>query len=67
MLQGEIAYDTSPVESKDLTPNMPIDKQIHFIVDAQYDWSNSTNVGGAFVYANYDDAKIKDPLLAVDY
>lgn len=46
---------------------MPINKQIRFAVGAQYDWSKNINVGRAFVCADYGDAKIKDPLLAIDY
>jgi long-subunit fatty acid transport protein len=67
LLQGGIAYDTSPVDSKDRTPDMPIDEQIRFAVGAQYDWSKSVNVGGAFVYADYGDAEINKPLLVGDY
>jgi long-subunit fatty acid transport protein len=46
---------------------MPINKQIRFAVGAQYEWSKNMNVGRAFVYVDYGDAKIKDTLLAVGY
>jgi long-chain fatty acid transport protein len=67
LLQGGIAYDTSPVDSKDRTPDMPIDEQTRFAVGAQYEWSERVNVGGAFVYADYGDAEIKNPLLVGEY
>jgi long-chain fatty acid transport protein len=67
LLQGGIAYDTSPVDAEDRTPDMPIDEQIRIAVGAQYDWSERVNVGGAFVYADYGDAEIKNPLLLGEY
>ena len=36
-------------------------------VGAQYEWSERVNVGGAFVYADYGDAEIKNPLLVGEY
>jgi long-chain fatty acid transport protein len=36
LLQLGIAYDTSPVDSDDRTPDMPIDRQIRYATGAQY-------------------------------
>jgi long-chain fatty acid transport protein len=67
LLQLGFAYDTSPVDSKDRTPDMPIDRQIRYATGAQYQWSEDVSLGGQFVYADYGDAKIKNDLLRGDY
>jgi len=40
LLQVGFAYDTSPVDSDDRTPDMPIDRQIRYACGAQYTWSS---------------------------
>jgi long-chain fatty acid transport protein len=67
LLQLGFAYDTSPVDSDDRTPDMPIDRQIRYSLGAQYKWSENISVGSSFVYADYGDAKIKNNLLRGDY
>jgi long-chain fatty acid transport protein len=67
LLQLGFAYDTSPVEAKDRTPDMPIDRQIRYATGVQYQWSENVSLGGQFVYADYGDAKIKNDLLRGDY
>ncbi len=67
LLQLGFAYDTSPVDAKDRTSDMPIDRQIRYATGAQYQWSKDVSLGGQFVYADYGDAKIKNDLLRGDY
>jgi len=67
LLQLEFSYDTSPVDSDDRTPDMPMDRQIRYAAGAQYQWSEKLSVGGQFVYADYGDAKIKNDLLKGEY
>jgi long-chain fatty acid transport protein len=67
LLQLGFAYDTSPIDSDDRTPDMPIDRQIRYSLGAQYKWSENISVGSSFVYADYGDAKIKNNLLRGDY
>ena len=67
LLQAGITYDTSPVDSDDRTPDLPIDRQIRYAVGAQYEWSETLTIGGAFEYADYGDADISNPLLVGDY
>ena len=67
LLQLGFAYDTSPVDSKDCTPDMPIDRQIRYATGVQYQWSDQLSVGGQFVYADYGKAKIDNDLLKGDY
>jgi long-chain fatty acid transport protein len=63
LLQAGIAYDTSPVSDANRTAYLPMDRQIRYAVGAQYQWSESLNVGGAFEYIDLGDAKIDDPTL----
>ena len=51
LLQLGFAYDTSPVDADDPTPDMPIDRQIRYAAGAQYEWSEDVSLGGQFVYA----------------
>jgi long-chain fatty acid transport protein len=68
LLQFGMAYDTSPIDdAEDRTPDMPMDEQIRVAFGAQYDWSDTLNIGGAFTYAFYGDAEINNDLLVGDY
>jgi long-chain fatty acid transport protein len=67
LLQLGFAYDTSPVDSDDRTPDMPIDRQIRYATGAQYQWNERLSTGAQFVYADYGKAKIDNDLLKGDY
>jgi long-chain fatty acid transport protein len=67
LLQLGFSYDTSPVDSDDRTPDMPIDRQIRYATGAQYQWSDRLSTGAQFVYADYGEAKIDNDLLKGDY
>ena len=67
LLQAGFAYDTSPVDSDDRTPDMPMDRQIRYAAGAQYKWSDRLSTGAQFVYADYGKAKIDNDLLQGDY
>ena len=67
LLQLGFAYDTSPVESKDRTPDMPIDRQIRYATGVQYKWSDRLSTGAQFVYVDYGNAKIDNDLLKGGY
>jgi len=67
LLQLGFSYDTSPVDSDDRTPDMPMDRQIRYATGVQYQWNDRLSVGGAFVYADYGKAKIDNDLLKGDY
>ena len=60
LLMTGVAYDSSPVDSKDRTADMPIDRQLRYSVGTQYQWSEHLNLGGSFVYADYGKAKINN-------
>ena len=67
LLQLGFSYDTSPVDSEDRTPDMPIDRQIRYATGVQYQWSDRLSTGAQFVYADYGKAKIDNDLLKGDY
>jgi long-chain fatty acid transport protein len=54
------AYDSSPVDAKDRTADMPMDRQLRYAVGTQYQWSEGLSLGGSFVYADYGKAKINN-------
>jgi len=59
-------FDTSPVDSEDHTPDMPIDHQIRYATEVQYKWSDRLSTGAQFVYAEYGKVKIDNDLLKGD-
>lgn len=67
LLQTGFTYDSSPVDAVDRTPDMPMDRQIRAAIGAQYQARDDLNIGGSFVYANYGDAPIVNPLLIGEY
>jgi long-chain fatty acid transport protein len=68
LLQAGVTYDTSPVDAKDRTADMPIDRQIRFALGAQHQLSETITVGGAVEYVDLGSARISDPnTLTGDY
>ena len=61
LLQAGFTFDTSPVDAKDRTADMPIDRQIRIGLGAQHQLSETMTVGGSVVYADLGDARISDP------
>jgi long-chain fatty acid transport protein len=62
-----VAYDSSPVSSKDRTADLPVDRQIRYNVGARYKLRDNLDLGG---YANYTDlgsAKIKNDFWSGKY
>lgn len=67
LLQIGGKFDTSPVDAKDRTADLPIDQQIRAAVGVQWDKSERVKIGGAFTYANYGEADISSSTLIGDY
>lgn len=62
-----IAYDTNPVDARDRTADLPIDRQIRYNIGARYAFRDNLDLGG---YANYTDlgsAKIKTDRWSGEY
>jgi long-chain fatty acid transport protein len=62
-----VAYDTSPADKADRTPDLPVDRQVRLTFGTQYHWKENLDVGAAFVYADLGDAAIKNDKLLGDY
>jgi len=52
------AYDSSPLDDKDRSPDFPIDRQIRLGTGLQYDWSEDMTIGAAYTYIDTGDAEI---------
>lgn len=52
------AYDSSPVDKDDRTPDVPVDRQIRYATGLQYDWGETITLGTAYEYLDAGDAKI---------
>jgi long-chain fatty acid transport protein len=52
------AYDSSPVDDEDRTPDMPLDRQIRLGTGLQYDWNENVTLGAAYTYIDLGEAKI---------
>ena len=48
MLQAGFAYDSSPVDAADRTPDLPVDEQLRFTVGAEYAWARSQKYTRSF-------------------
>jgi len=52
------AYDSSPLDDEDRSPDYPIDRQIRLGTGLQYDWSEDMTIGAAYTYLDTGDAEI---------
>jgi len=52
------AYDESPVDRDDRTPDMPVDRQYRYGTGIQYEWNKDITVGFAYEYVDLGDADI---------
>ncbi len=53
-----VAYDESPVDDKDRTPDMPLDRQIRYATGIQYDLNEDLTIGAAYTFLDAGDADI---------
>ena len=58
-LSAGLAYDTSPVDDSDRTPDMPLDRQIRASGGVQYDSSESMTMGLAYTFLDGGSADIQ--------
>jgi long-chain fatty acid transport protein len=57
-LSAGVAYDTSPVNTEDRTPDAPLDRQIRVAGGLQYEFSDKMRFGVAYTYLDGGDADI---------
>jgi len=67
MFMAGIAYDTSPADKVDRTPDLPVDRQVRYALGTQYSWLENIDVGAAIVYGDMGDSSIKNDRLVGDY
>jgi long-chain fatty acid transport protein len=65
--QAGVRYDSSPVDSDHRTADVPIDRQWRFSGGLERARSATTTVAGAFTYANYGSARIRNETLRGSY
>jgi long-chain fatty acid transport protein len=62
-----VAYDTNPVDASNRTPELPVDRQIHYAVGSRYQLSSDLTVGGYVNYADLGKGRIKADRYGGDY
>jgi long-chain fatty acid transport protein len=67
MFMTGFAYDTSPVDKADRTPDLPVDRQVRLALGTLYRWQENIDVGAAIVYGDMGDSSIKNDKLVGDY
>ena len=55
------AYDSSPVDQSDRTPDLPLDRQVRLATGALYDLNEDVVLGASYVYVDLGDADIRQP------
>jgi long-chain fatty acid transport protein len=58
LLSVGVAYDESPVDSADRTPDMPLDRQWRYATGLQYDVNEDLTIGAAYTFLDAGKAKI---------
>jgi long-chain fatty acid transport protein len=67
MFMTGFAYDTSPADKVDRTPDLPVDRQVRYALGTLYRWQENIDVGAAIVYGDMGDSSIKNDKLVGDY
>ncbi len=67
LLMTGFAWDSNPVDTKDRTADMPMDRQLRYSAGAQYQWNERLNLGGNFTYLDLGKAKINNNHLKGEY
>lgn len=67
LLKFGAAYDTSPVDAVDRTPDLAVDRQWRLAFGAVWDKSDKLDVGFEFTYADLGSARIDNDLLLGEY
>ncbi|MEP4486486.1 MAG: outer membrane protein transport protein [Halioglobus sp.] len=62
-----VAYDTSPVGSRDRTADLPVDRQVRYNVGARYALRDNLDLGGFVNYTDLGNAKIQNDFWSGEY
>ncbi len=58
MVMAGFAYDSSPVDDDDRTPDMPMDRQLRYAFGVQYEYSRDLTISAAYELLDAGDAAI---------
>lgn len=58
MVMAGFAYDSSPVDDDDRTPDLPLDRQLRYALGVQYEQSRNLTLGAAYELLDSGEAKI---------
>jgi len=58
MVMSGFAYDSSPVDDEDRTPDMPLDRQLRYAIGVQHEYNNDLTISAAYELMDGGDAKI---------
>jgi long-chain fatty acid transport protein len=58
LLSAGFAYDSSPCDESNRSPDMPFDRNFRYSAGVQYDWSKNLTLGLAYVFIDLGSASI---------
>jgi long-chain fatty acid transport protein len=58
LLSAGFAYDSSPSDESNRSPDMPFDRNFRYSAGVQYDWSKNLTLGLAYVFIDLGSASI---------
>jgi len=67
LLMAGFAYDSDPSRPEDRRADMALDQQFRGSLGAFYDYTENLELGAAFVYANYGEARIENSTLRGEF
>lgn len=62
-----VAYDTNPVDARDRSPELPVDRQVRYAIGSQYQLRDTLTVGGYVNYADLGRGRINKEGYGGDY
>jgi long-chain fatty acid transport protein len=59
LLSAGFAYDSSPSDTSNRSPDLPFDRNFRYALGAQYDWNKNLTLGLAYEFIDLGSANIK--------
>lgn len=67
LLQAGFSYDSSPVKNRHRNAALPVDRQLRYAIGTLHDYSEETQLGFAFEFADLGEARIRNAALRGKY